>query len=432
METKRSLKEESAVKLREFYLGPLSIYGSLLFCIFGLLDYFYYPEKYLDLLNLRVIAVATILLAQIVIRKFQIVDFQIIQYILGIVGFVTSISLFAMTWLIDDVTSVYWVGLIMVITIMGILPAMSFRFSLMIILSAVVPYSIYSISKLSATNDLRHLLGMIFINGTAILSLVGRWHLTKLEISEYSVRTQLAHEIENRDKIIAVKTQETLRLKTLSKQFSPQIVQGIEDGTIKLDGSIQRKEICAVFIDIKDSTKKVSELSSEKLERILSMYMKDVVEIMLKKDMTVDKFLGDGVFGFTNSPIEQADYIERAIEVALDIQQHFKLNQKIYEEIWQGPFEYRIGIASGVASIGFYGDDKYMRSYTAIGKVINLASRLNGVANTNEIAASGEVVALIKKNNSPILDRVHLIEGPRQTLKGFEANSVEIWKIELL
>ena len=432
METRRSLTEESAIKLRDFYLGPLSIYGTLLFCLFGLLDYFYYPDKYLDLLYLRVIAVGAILLAQIIIRKFQIVDFQIIQYILGVVGVVTSLSLFAMTWLIDDVTSVYWAGLIMIVSIMGILPAMSFRFSLMIILFAVIPFSIYSLSKLVVTNDLRHLLGMIFLNGTAILSLVGRWHLTKLEISEYSLRTQLAHEIENRDQIIAVKTQETLRLKTLSKQFSPQIVQGIEDGTIKLDGSIQRKGICAVFIDIKDSTKKVSELSSENLERILSMYMKDVVEIMLMNDMTVDKFLGDGVFGFTNSPIEQEDYIERAIEVALNIQHHFKLNQKVYEELWQGPFEYRIGIASGVASIGFYGDDKYMRSYTAIGKVINLASRLNGVADTNEIAASGEVVAFLKKNNSPLLDRVHLVEAPRQTLKGFEANTVEIWKIALL
>lgn len=430
MEKTLTLEQESAQKLRDFYLGPLSLYGILLFCLFGFLDYFFHPEIYNHLLYLRMVAVAAIVFAQVVIRKFQVVDFTVLRKLICFVGITNSLALFTMTWLIDDINSVYWVGLVMLVTIVGLIPAMTFKYTLSILASAVLPFTVYSLIKLLSTNDLHFLLGPIFLNGTAVLSIVGRWHLSQLEISEYSVRTQLASEIENRDRIIDIKTTEGLRLKTLSKQFSPQIVEGIENGTIKLDGSIQRKEICALFIDIKDSTKKVSVLAPEVLEKILSLYMKDVVEIMLKKDMTIDKFLGDGVFGFTNSPIDQADYLERAVEVALGIQEHFILHQKTYEDLWQGPFEYRMGIASGVASIGFYGDDKYMRSYTAIGKVINLASRLNGAAETNEIVVTGEIIDGLKKRNSPLLDQLRLSQKPTQVLKGFESNILEIWKIE--
>lgn len=213
-------------------------------------------------------------------------------------------TLFAMTLIIDDVTSVYWVGLIMLVAFLGLVGHMSFKFCLTLIICTVLPFTIYSFHKLSLTLDIRHLLGPFFLNGTTVLAIAGRWYFSSLESNEYSARNRLANEVENRDVIIESKTAESIRLRSLSKQFSPQILDGIENGTISLGGSITRKEICAIFIDIKDSTKKVTSLNTDNLEAVLSMYLKDVVEVMLSKNMTVDKFLGDGVFGFTNSPIE--------------------------------------------------------------------------------------------------------------------------------
>lgn len=430
MGLKQSMEEESAIRLRDFYLGPASIYGPVLFCLFGFLDYFFYPEKYTTLLFLRFVAISGILLLNLVIRKYDIIDYGKLQWSIGAVTLLTGGSLFMMTWLINDVTAVYWVGLIMLVSLLGLVGHMTFKFCLALIVCTVLPFTIYSFFKLSLSLDLRHLLGPFFLNGTAVLAIAGRWHFSSLERKEYYLRNQLANEVENRDVIIESKTAEAIRLRSFSKQFSPQIVEGIENGTISLSGSITRKEICAIFIDIKDSTKKVASLNTDNLEAVLSMYLKDVVEVMLSKNMTVDKFLGDGVFGFTNSPIEQEDFIERALEVVLAIQDLFHQKRDTYQKLWGDPFEYRIGVAVGVASIGFYGDDKYMRSYTAIGKVINLASRLNGAAETNEVVVSGEVVKRMKDRNSGLSRRLDFMRKPDQTLKGFESSPIEIWHLK--
>lgn len=423
------LELEKAGKLRDFYVKDISLYGAFLFCLFGFVDYFFNPNHYISLLYLRLLSAVVIMGCRFVIVRFDVRELRTLEHFVALASATCALTLFFMTYIINDLGSVYWAGLVMLVSVHGVLPSMSFRYCILLILILVLPFTVFSIASLISTGDFRHLLGPIFLNGTTFLALVGKWNIDELESKEFLARKQLQHEIENRNVIIKAKTEEALRLRTLSKQFSPQIVQGIESGAIQIDGTIERKDICAIFIDIKDSTKKVTELEPAKLEAILSMYLRDVVEVMLRNDMTIDKFLGDGVFGFTNSPIHQEDYVERAICVALQIEEHFAQQREKYESLWEGPFEYRIGIATGIASIGFYGDDKFMRAYTAIGKVINLASRLNSVSGTNEISVSGDVITALQERNSPLLASLVTTKREEQSLKGFESTKIDVWRI---
>lgn len=423
-----SLAVEATNKLRDFYKGPITLFGVFLFTIFGTLDYFFYPTKFQILFSLRLAVVAIVLVVNVLLR----LEFAKGQsWVLGgmsVAALAAGLSLFAMTWIIDSDTAVYWVGLLLLVTLLGLIPSLPFRLCVLLILFTVLPFTLYAMAKLALEQDLRYLLGIFFLNGTAVLAIGGRWHVGKLEKREFELRMQLADEIENRGVIIERKTAEALRLRSFSKQFSPQIVAAIEDGSIQLDGPPVRKEICAIFVDIKDSTKKVATLGPDSLEKVLSMYLTDVAEIMLSRDMTIDKFLGDGVFGFTNSPKSQDDFVERALDVALAIKHHFEVKREIYASLWTEPLEFRIGIALGVASIGFYGDERHLRSFTAIGKVINLASRLNGVAEVNGISLSGEVVEHLRMRDAQLHNRLDLEVTDRRALRGFD-ESVEVWKL---
>lgn len=120
----------------------------------------------------------------------------------------------------------------------------------------------------------------------------------------------------------------------LSKQFSPQIIQGIKSGQYSLSSKVHRSKIYALFVDIKDSTIKFSTLNRDDLQKIISMYMEDVMGVFLKYDITIDKFLGDDVMGFTNDPVSQSDYLERAILAAIEIKNKISLKQEIYSRFW--------------------------------------------------------------------------------------------------
>ena len=115
--------------------------------------------------------------------------------------------------------------------------------------------------------------------------------------------------------------------------------------------------------------------------------------MLLKYDITVDKFLGDGVLGFSNAPIAHKDYVERVITAATEILHRLEMREEDYSAVWGEKLKVTIGIAVGRANIGFYGSDDSVKSYTALGPVVNLASRLCGHGHPDQIITHQEVVS---------------------------------------
>ncbi|MEQ1666011.1 MAG: adenylate/guanylate cyclase domain-containing protein [Bdellovibrionales bacterium] len=179
-------------------------------------------------------------------------------------------------------------------------------------------------------------------------------------------------------------------------------------------------------MDIVNSTDRVARVDKDKVHRTISTFVDDSIKILLKYDITIDKFLGDGLLAFSNDPIAHTDFMNRTVLAALEIRRQVKSRQNFYEDNWMAPLEIRIGIASGFANVGFYGNEKYFKSYTAIGPVINLASRLCNTALSNQIVCSSEVLEKIDKNEFQIksLGKVTLKGFEADTIKAFEINSV--------
>ena len=120
---------------------------------------------------------------------------------------------------------------------------------------------------------------------------------------------------------------------------------------------------------------------------------------------TVDKFMGDGVMAMFGAPEDLScpEQSKRAIETAKTMFFYLeKLNQrwqnKTFPTVTKIPIlKMRCGIHQGAAIVGMFGGGQ-RKDYTAVGKVVNIASRLESVAQPNTILISGSVANSLVTN----------------------------------
>lgn len=186
-------------------------------------------------------------------------------------------------------------------------------------------------------------------------------------------------------------TQEQLRQQqevikhTFSRFVASSIVDELlKDPTrIKLGGQFQ--PVTVLFADLQGFTALSEHTEPENLLQLLNSYHTFMVNIVLKYGGTIDKFLGDGLMALYNTPIQQDDHIARAVKTALHIQDElYWFTQEMPEELRT---KVNFGIHTGNAIVGNVGSENLM-DFTAIGDTVNVAARLQGVADNGEILVS--------------------------------------------
>ena len=85
------------------------------------------------------------------------------------------------------------------------------------------------------------------------------------------------------------------------------------------------------------------------------------------------------------------------------------------------PLQIRIGMASGFCTVGNFGSESRM-DYTVLGRVVNLASRLEGKSDPGGIMISNDTWMLVS-------DEFEGVESEPIRVKGFEKPVVP-WKIK--
>jgi adenylate cyclase len=168
--------------------------------------------------------------------------------------------------------------------------------------------------------------------------------------------------------------------KVLQRYLDPRVVERVvrSGDTGILKG--QRREITVLFSDIRNFT-----TLSEKINRpenvvdILNIYLPEMCGIILSAEGCVDKFIGDGIMAFWNSPNDVHDHAAKAVRCALEMQARMKtVNDKLRRDgLVRDGLNIGIGIHTGTAVVGNIGSE-VKNDYTAIGDTVNLASRLEG------------------------------------------------------
>jgi adenylate cyclase len=120
---------------------------------------------------------------------------------------------------------------------------------------------------------------------------------------------------------------------------------------------------------------------------ILNAYFTEMMSILFAHDGTYDKFIGDALLAFFGDPVDQPDHPARALACALAMQEKAAELRIRFSEENLPPLHIGIAVHTGPVVVGNHGSrDSW--SYTVIGDTVNLASRLQGLAQKDDIIMS--------------------------------------------
>ena len=184
------------------------------------------------------------------------------------------------------------------------------------------------------------------------------------------------------------------------------------DAAVAIEG---RRPVAVLFIDLADFTSLAEKLDPEELQRVLGVFLDAMDNTIQSCGGTVDKHLGDGVLAIFGAPVAHGNDVLRAAKAAcLAMSSLDKISDSAGHALAA-----HAGIAVGEVVAGQVGSNA--TGYTVIGDTVNLASRLDGLAQRGQIlmdlAAASALRGQVESEDL----------GPME-LKGF-TRLINVWRL---
>jgi len=195
------------------------------------------------------------------------------------------------------------------------------------------------------------------------------------------------------NKEIKQKIKEFLVKKRL-KQFVPsQVLNELQKSSVNL--APRNQKITVLFTDIRGFSKISEALSPLDLSDLLNLnYFYPLDNIIFKHNGTLDKHIGDSIMGIFGAPITQDDDAKRAVACAIEMRNKVaEINKETSKKNVKIPVGF--GISTGESMVGIFGS-AIRKEYTALGRPVNLASRLERIAHEDQILICSETYETIK------------------------------------
>jgi adenylate cyclase len=177
----------------------------------------------------------------------------------------------------------------------------------------------------------------------------------------------------------------------IKRAFSSYVAHQVVDEILKHPDQItfsgERRDVTVIFCDMRGFTTLTERLPPEEVVAALNDFYSLMIDLTIKNNGTINKFLGDAVMAIFGAPTVYADHCLRAVKTALAMQAGVaELSAKRIAE-GKVPITIGIGISAGEAVAGTVGTEDQME-YTVIGDKVNLAARLESNAKPGQILLS--------------------------------------------
>ncbi len=186
-------------------------------------------------------------------------------------------------------------------------------------------------------------------------------------------------------------------LELMTRYLPPGMVDNIEQiAGLALGG--ERREMTSMFVYVCPYDVLDEGARPQQLMELLNVYLEVATNAIHKARGIIDKYMGNEIMVLFNTQLNpDANHASCAVETALVLRDAFvDLYQRL--GIDPQPHYYRIGIHTGVATLGNVGSLN-RRSFTAIGDTINLSKRLQENATAGQIIVSEDTVRHIADHN---------------------------------
>ena len=148
--------------------------------------------------------------------------------------------------------------------------------------------------------------------------------------------------------------------------------------------------VTVVFADLVGYTALSEHLDPERVKRLIDASFERLIADITAFGGRIDKVLGDGILALFGAPVAHEDDADRAIRAAL--QMHESLARFVDEQPdLDRPLQLRIGVNTGEVVVG---NVSGTAEYTAMGDVVNVASRLQALAEPGGILIGDATASL--------------------------------------
>jgi PAS domain S-box-containing protein len=242
-------------------------------------------------------------------------------------------------------------------------------------------------------------------DGTEILGLEGICRLGKKEL-DYSLNitplltprgrkegltllfTNQTRETELKSRVRAVSEERRVIKDMFCRYMSQDLVSNLMEHPEKINLGGDKKTATVFFADIRGYTSFSESREPGDIFKILNEYFSEAVEHVLRHKGYIDKFIGDCIMAVWGVPLAgEDDDACNAVSCALAIQDMVRSAKRNFFRNDASGLRIGIGINTGPLAAGNIGSLQRM-DYSVIGDTVNLAARLEGVADADEIIIS--------------------------------------------
>jgi adenylate cyclase len=187
----------------------------------------------------------------------------------------------------------------------------------------------------------------------------------------------------------------------------------------------ERQTVTILFLDFCDFTAITRSYPPDDVVRILNEYFSLLTTSVLENGGYLDKIMGDGLMALFNVPIPRSNHATLAVRSAIEMRK--RIYAWNHEHASPLPLmNIRVGIHTGEAVVGNIGTSNLM-NFTAIGREVNLAKRLEEEAHPGQILLTRTTLALLDVESLG-LNSYQIDSIGRRPLRGFE-QPIELFQI---
>ena len=209
-------------------------------------------------------------------------------------------------------------------------------------------------------------------------------------------------------------------LRSFARYAPEEIVREVAASGREAILSADRREVTALFCDLRGFTTIAEKLGPERVVSILNDHFEVLANLVARHDGYVVDFLGDGLFAVFGAPEALDDHAGRAVACAIEMQLAREAqNREFFAKGWP-PLEMGIGINTGPAVVGNMGSNLRTK-YGVVGHPVNFAARI-------ESFTVGGQVLVSDSTREALAERLDA-DGPLEAEAKGVAGPVRMWMV---
>ncbi len=200
-------------------------------------------------------------------------------------------------------------------------------------------------------------------------------------------------------------------------RFMPEhIIKELVDNPEKFQLGGVNKRVTVLFCDVRGFTRLAQHARPETIVDLLNILFTAIAAELFAHQGTLNKYIGDGLMALFGAPLGGEHDAANAVSAAIAMQRRVKdVNEQLTAKNLP-TVQLGIGINTGEATVGVIG--AHQRSeYTAIGNTVNIASRIEGLAQPGQILVTAATARELKGTfmlDAPQVITVRHIDDPVQ------------------